>query len=175
MANDWQRFHWDLEKGLDAPPSDLPPFVFRAAAEADLDAVLKVVSSALLMERAWTGTGSEFSQKLDERCEQAFEGDAPACVVVQHGARIIGASVLDLAADAPAHLITGPCILHEYRSRGFGSVLLRQSLDRLSREGLRRVTALARVNSTAARFVYPKFGGTAEPAAKAQEEPRIAA
>jgi ribosomal protein S18 acetylase RimI-like enzyme len=175
MANDWQRFHWDLDKGLDSSRPVLPPFVFRAADADDLDAVLKVVSSALLMERAWTGTGTEFSQHLDERCEQAFDGESPACVVVQHGSRIIGASVLDLTVDAAAHLITGPCILHEYRSRGFGSALLQQSLDRLYCEGLRRATALARVNSTAARFVYPKFGGVAEVVSKAAEEPRIAA
>jgi ribosomal protein S18 acetylase RimI-like enzyme len=174
MANDWQRFQWNLGKGLDASRADLTPFIFREAEKGDLDAVLKVVSSALLMERAWTGSATEFSQDLDKRCEQAFESETPACVVVQHGTRVIGASVLNLDENAEAHLITGPCILHEYRSRGFGSALLQQSLERLHREGLRHVTALARVNSTAARFVYPKFGGEAEPA-KAAEEPRLAA
>lgn len=172
MANDWQRFHWDLDKGLSDSRPVQPPFIFREAEAGDLDAVLKTVSSALLMERAWTGSNTEFSANLDERCEKAFEGDEPACVVVQHGSRIIGASVLDLAVDADTHLITGPCVLHEYRSRGLGSALLQQSLERLYREGLRRATALARVNSTAARFVYPKFGGVAElPPA----EPKLAA
>jgi predicted GNAT family acetyltransferase len=172
MANDWQRFHWNLEKTLDASRPVAPPFVFRKAEPADLDAVLKVVSSALLMERAWTGTGSDFSRDLDKRCEQAFAGESPACMVVQHGTRVIGASVLDLAEEAEFHLITGPCILHEYRSRGFGSALLQQSLERLCDEGLQRAAALARVNSTTARFVYPKFGGVAEPVA---ESTRLAA
>ena len=92
-------------------------------------------------------------------------------MVVLHGSRVIGASVLDLAVDAEFHLLTGPCILHEYRSRGLGSALLHQSLVRLREEGLRRVTASARVNSVAARFIYPKFGGAAEPI----ETPKIAA
>ncbi len=175
MANDWQRFHWNLDKGLIESGPEQPPFIFRAAEAADLDAVLKAVSSALLMERAWTGTGTEFSAKLDERCEKAFEGDMPACVVVQHGSRIIGASVLNPAIDASAHLVTGPCVLHEYRSRGLGSALLQQSLERLYRDGLRRVTALARVNSTAARYVYRKFGGVSEIVAKPAEEPKLAA
>ncbi len=175
MANDWQRFHWDLDKTLDASRPVMPPFVFRAAAADDLDAVLKVVSSALLMERAWVGSATEFSRDLEKRCEQAIAGESPACVVVQHGARVIGASVLDLAEDAEFHLITGPCILHEYRSRGFGSALLQQSLERLLKEGLRRATAFARVNSTAARFVYPKFGGVAEPLPTPSEAPRLAA
>ena len=171
MANDWQRFHWNLD-ALDASRPALPPFVFRAADANDLDAVLKVVSSALLMERAWTGSHTDFSRELDKRCEAAFAGESPACVVVQHGARVIGASVLDAAADAEYNLITGPCILHEYRSRGFGSALLQQSLERLREDGLHRAIALARVNSTAARFVYPKFGGAAEPIV---ETPRLAA
>ena len=174
MANDWQRFRWNLDKSLDASRPELPPFVFRPAVADDLDAVLKVVSSALLMERAWTGSSTEFSHDLEKRCEQAFAGDAPACMVVQHGARIVGASVLNLDEQAEFHLITGPCILHEYRSRGFGTALLQQSLERLHDEGLRRVSALARVNSTAARFVYPKFGGMADPIVNPSES-RIAA
>ncbi len=174
MANDWQRFRWDLDKTLDAARPAMPPFIFRSADAGDLDVVLKVVSSALLMERAWTGSATEFSHDLEKRCVAAFEGDKPACMVVQHGTRVIGASVLKLDEDAGFHLITGPCILHEYRSRGFGSALLQQSLERLRDEGLRRAVALARVNSTAARFVYPKFGGVVEPMA-ASETPRLAA
>jgi N-acetylglutamate synthase-like GNAT family acetyltransferase len=171
MANDWQRFHWNLGEGFDASRPVLPPFVFREAETDDMEAVLKVVSSALLMERAWTGTAADFSHDLDKRCEQAFESERPACVVVQHGSRVIGASVLDLDPAVAAQLITGPCILHEYRSRGFGTALLQQSLERLHREGLRDVFALARVNSTAARYVYPKFGGEVVP----DEAPRLAA
>jgi ribosomal protein S18 acetylase RimI-like enzyme len=174
MANDWQRFHWNLGKDLDASRPVLPPFVFREADKSDLDAVVKVVSSALLMERAWTGSATEFSQDLEQRCVRAFDGDKPACVVVQHGTRVIGASVLDLDETVEAHLITGPCVLHEYRSRGFGTALLQQSLERLYREGLRNALALARVNSTAARFVYPKFGGEALPAS-IPEATRLAA
>ncbi len=171
MANDWQRFHWDLGEILDASRPELPPFVFRAAEKEEREITLKVVSSALMMERAWTGTATEFARDLEKRCEQAFDHEPPACVVVQHGSRVIGASLLNLAIDAEFHLITGPCILHEYRSRGLGSALLNRSLVRLREEGLRRATAMARVNSTAARYIYPKFGGTAETI----ESPKIAA
>jgi ribosomal protein S18 acetylase RimI-like enzyme len=171
MANDWQKFHWDLDKGLGASRPALTPFLFRTAEVDELPVVLKVVSSALLMERAWTAMGTPFTQNLEERCEKAFEVKPPACVVVQHGSRVIGASVLDPSADAEYHLLTGPCILHEYRSRGLGAALLHQSLERLHADGIRTACALARVNSTAARFVYPKFGGVAE----LVESPRLAA
>jgi ribosomal protein S18 acetylase RimI-like enzyme len=171
MANDWQKFHWDLEESLDATHPALAPFVFRTAEPNELAVVLKVVSSALLMERAWTAKGAPFTQDLEERCEKAFDAKPPACVVVQHGSRVIGASVLDAGAEAEFHLVTGPCILHEYRCRGLGAALLHQSLVRLHADGLRVARALARVNSTAARFIYPKFGGVAEPL----EVPRLAA
>ncbi len=171
MANDWQKFHWNLDTGLDAMRPVLAPFLFRTAEPNELAVVLKVVSSALLMERAWTAAGTPFTQNLEERCEKAFEAKPPACVVVQHGSRVIGASVLDASADAEFHLVTGPCILHEYRCRGLGAALLHQSLERLHEEGLHTARALARLNSTAARFVYPKFGGVAEP----EESPRLAA
>ncbi|HVE15796.1 MAG TPA: GNAT family N-acetyltransferase [Chthoniobacterales bacterium] len=154
----------------------MPPFIFRKAEKADRDAVLKVVSSALLMERAWTSTSTDFSRDLEKRCERAFDGESPACMVVQHGSRVIGASVLDFSSEAEFHLITGPCILHEYRSRGFGSALLQHSLERLRDEGLKQANALVRVNSTSSRFVYPKFGGVAEPLpAPTEVVPRLAA
>ncbi|MDD5201087.1 MAG: GNAT family N-acetyltransferase [Terrimicrobiaceae bacterium] len=174
MANDWQRFHWDLDKRLDAARPALPPFVFRLADESEREIVMKVVSSALMMERAWTGARTAFARDLKRRCEDALALVPPACVVVQHGSRVIGASVLAFSQDAEFHLLTGPCILHEYRSRGLGSALLHKSLERLREEGLLRVTATARVNSTAARYIYRKFGGVPEPIAS-KETPRLAA
>ncbi|HEY8900950.1 MAG TPA: GNAT family N-acetyltransferase [Chthoniobacterales bacterium] len=171
MANDWQRFHWDLGKGLDASRPALPPFVFRPALEEERDTALKVVASALMMERAWTRTAKGFARDLEKRCEDAFALKPPACMVVQHGSRIIGASVLDPTDGAEANLLTGPCILHEYRSRGLGSALLFHSLEFLRDAGLKRATALVRLRSTTGRYIYPKFGGVPETI----ETPKIAA
>jgi GNAT superfamily N-acetyltransferase len=171
MAHSWQRFHWNLDDLSGTSLPELPPFVFRLAETDEREVVLKVVSSALMMERAWTGAEAAFGRDFDKRCEAAFDHEPPACIVVQHGSRVIGASVLDLSDDATFHLLTGPCILHEYRSRGLGSALLGRSLERLREEGVRRAIAMARVNSAAARFVYPKFGSIAEP----MEVPKIAA
>lgn len=163
MAHDWQVFRWNLDKTLDASRPVLPPFAFRPADEDERDTVLKVVSSALLMERAWTGAAGDFSRDLERRCDAAFDRKPPSVVVVLHGTRVIGASVLDPTNEAEFHLVTGPCILHEYRSRGLGTALLHHSLTRLREDGLTRAGGLARVNSTAARFLYQKFGGVADP------------
>ncbi len=171
MANDWQRFHWTLDARLDADGPALPPFVFRPATADEGATAWRVVVSALMMERAWNGTSSALAADIEARCDLAFDRLEPGCMVVQHGSRVIGASVLDFAVDAPTHLVTGPCILHEYRSRGLGTALLLDSLRRLRAEGLRRAVGVARVNSTVARFVYPKFGGEAE----LIERPQLAA
>lgn len=172
MSSDWQRFHWYLDERLDSALSaELSPFVFRPATADEGATAWRVVVSSLMMERAWTGANSEIAADVERRCDAAFDSVEPGCVVVQHGSRVIGASVLDFAEDAPFHLVTGPCILHEYRSRGLGTALLADSLRFLRAHGLRRATGLARVNSTVARFVYPKFGGEAE----FIEKPQLAA
>jgi len=174
MANDWQRFRWNLDNYLDESSLSMPPFIFRTAESNELAIVLRVVSSALLMERAWTFKDASFRRDLEKRCEQAFESKPPSCMVVQHGARVIGASVLNLDETADAQLTTGPCILHEYRCRGLGSALLGASLQFLHEQGLKQASALALANSVADRYVYRKFGSLREPAIVAPE-PRLAA
>lgn len=171
MNHDWLQFHWDLGAVSGNGRAALPPFVFRRGEADESDTILRVVSSALMMERAWSGAHGTFAAALEKECAAALEAESPAVVIVQHGSRIIGASVLTTAEDAEFHLLTGPCILHEYRSRGLGGALLHDSLEFLKGEGLRTARGIARVNSTAARFVYPKFGGTQEPVTS----PRLAA
>jgi ribosomal protein S18 acetylase RimI-like enzyme len=51
----------------------------------------------------------------------------------------------------------------EYRNRGFGTRLLERSLHTLRNAGLARGVGIAKENSPVAKFLYPKFGGTAAP------------
>jgi len=163
MSKEWLQFRWNLDGSFDPSRPILPPFVFRGAESDEIDVVMNVVSSALMMERAWHGSGTEIRTIFEQQTEEAFAAKPPACVVVQHGTRIIGASILCMDPNAETNLVSGPCILHEYRSRGLGSALLHQSLERLRLAGLTSATGIARVNSTVARYVYPKFGGVEEP------------
>jgi hypothetical protein len=48
------------------------------------------------------------------------------------------------------------------RNRGFGSLLLKESLLVVARQGASQVFGITRSTSPAAKFVYPKFGGTSE-------------
>jgi GNAT superfamily N-acetyltransferase len=100
---------------------------------------------------------------MEDCVKKAFDTPEPACVVAQHGQRVIGASLLDARPDAPNHLLSGPMILHEYRNRSVGSALLAASLRFLRSRGLHSAKGVTRPGSTVARFVYPKFGGVQSP------------
>jgi predicted GNAT family acetyltransferase len=85
---------------------------------------------------------------------------------------VIGASALTTNPDATNHLLTGPCILMEYRNRGLATALLAESLIALREANLTVAHALTKQNSPASQFVYPKFNSTSEPF---EREPRLAA
>ena len=164
--SDWQHYEWDLDEFPVSQRPKLPPFVFRPATAEDRDIVEKVIRSAFWQE---AGTSDGIDSPLpstDQACDLAFTAAFTACVVVQHGSRIIGASVMTPAPDAENHLLTGPAILHEYRNRGIGSALLFASLDFLKDAGVTQAIGIARAQSTAARFVYSKYDGKPIPVLK---------
>lgn len=155
----WISFEWPLGGEAAEVPS-VDPLVIAPAGRDDQADVLKVVLTAFAMDSSWTDLGKRLAPAIDRMTVGAFRDEQPACVVARHGQRIIGASVLDADPDARTQLLTGPMILHEYRNRGLGTGLLASSLEFLRGRGLARARGTTRANSIAARFIYPKFGGT---------------
>jgi len=51
----------------------------------------------------------------------------------------------------------------DHRTRVFGTALLGESLRQLQAAGLTKSSALTKNNAPVAKFLYPKFGGTAIP------------
>ncbi|MEO8205459.1 MAG: GNAT family N-acetyltransferase [Chthoniobacterales bacterium] len=155
----WMRFGWDLKKsdlGTDQVPS---PFQIRNA-EADEESIVqKTVNSAFSIDGAWSDAWKTLKESVEHSITESIARNNGSCLVITHGARIIGASALDQETSAENNLLTGPCILHEYRSRGLGTLLLRESLRRLKETGLDEAHGLSRDRTVAARFVYRKFGG----------------
>jgi len=158
----WVCFEWKIAK---LPLLDRPvaPLVLRAAEKSDEDGVVMAILSAFSMDSTWGGGSLALKEHMAESVESAFKCPVPGCVVLLHGTRIVGASVVDVGADAENHLPTGPCILHEYWNRGLGTALLHDSLAFLHEQGVSKVRGVTRSNSIAARFVYPKFGGVLIP------------
>lgn len=159
----WVQFTWDLTT-LPASPADLSEhYEITAATAEDEKELRKVITSSFALDPEWNPTMNEVMQTIDGWLEGAFESETKTTLVLRHGLRIIGASVLSLEREADNHLSPGPCILMEYRNRGFRTKLLEGSLRALREAGLDRAIGIAKENSPVTKFLYTKFGGTASP------------
>jgi GNAT superfamily N-acetyltransferase len=158
----WLCFEWKTGGPL---KGEVPfkPLVIRPAQKSEEDGIAKAIKSAFSMDSAWGDVSRPLAERVAQGIEKAFSRDEPACVVLAHGTRVIGASVLEIDPDAHNHLISGPCILHEYRNRGLASGLLAASLSFLHEKNVAVARGLTRANSIPARFIYPKFGGISHP------------
>jgi len=158
----WRRFTWDLSK-LPSQVLPLPPhYNLREAGREDTRAVHEVIYSAFSQDTSWSDTFITFRERLDQQLDAAFARESVPALVITHGQRIIAASALDTEMDAEAHLLSGPCVLVEYRNRGLGTVLLHASLVQLRNSGLNRVYGFCKDTAPTSKFVYPKFGSTSE-------------
>ncbi|MFZ4598570.1 MAG: GNAT family N-acetyltransferase [Terrimicrobiaceae bacterium] len=158
----WICFEWETAC-LPKPEIEVAPLVLRQATKDDAAAVSRVVISAMAMDSSWSDVTKSLGEKLGAEVAEAFELPEPPCVVLVHGNRVIGASVMNADPESANHLLSGPCVLHEYRNRGLGTNLLRGSLEFLAKNGVARARGNTRSNSVSARFVYPKFKGKSSP------------
>lgn len=155
----WVRFTWDLAN-LPATPQQLPEhYQISRATEADANELRKVFSSSFLLDPIWNPAIGEVMLRVQSWLDHAFDAENNVCLALRHGARIIGATVLSRDPNIDNHLAPGPCVLMEYRNRGFGTHLLEGSLTLLRDAGLPRAMGIARDIAPAAKFLYPKFGG----------------
>jgi predicted N-acetyltransferase YhbS len=158
----WTRFTWDLEK---LPPVDLSldsHYRIRPILREEEKLIRDVVISAFSLDMDWADTLKTMQEGFEADMAEVFTRKESFGLVVTHGSRIIGASVLDIAKDSENHLVTGPSVLVEYRNRGLGSALLYQSLQFLHDHEVEFARGLTKNHAPAAKFLYPKFASTAE-------------
>ena len=159
----WKRFTWQTEK---LPPLDqkLPAhFITRPATREEARAVAHVVITAFSLDSTWSDTLNQFRDRLEMQLDLAFQRETFPALVITHGPRIIGTSVLNTDTEADSNLISGPCVLSEYCNRGLGTVLLHASLKQLSESGLAQVVGITKENTTTCKFLYRKFGSENAP------------
>ena len=161
----WLRFSWDL---IQLPASVPPPEHYQVTpvTAEDEKELRKVILSSFALDPSWNPALQEMSDLIESWLARSFSGTdlPPSGLVLRHGSRIIGASMLQLETEAEQQqLAPGPCIMMEYRNRSFGTLLLDHSLRRLAEAGLKSASALAPGSSIVARYLYPKFGGTSSP------------
>ncbi len=160
----WVRFTWDLEQ-LPSLGSVLPEhYHFTVATAANERELRAVVTRSFAQDTSWGDAIHDVNGMIDGWLERAFAPEGSGvCLALRHGLRIIGASVLMPDPAMEDHLTPGPCVLMEYRNRGFGSALLEESLRHLRAAGLTRGSALTKSNAPVTKFLYPKFNGTSTP------------
>ena len=156
----WKRFAWDLNTLPDFESRLSPAYSIRSASRDEEKTVHHVIFTAFGLDSAWGDSLAQVRGFVEAQLASSFAHRAVPCLVVTHGTRIIAASALNVGEDAPSHLISGPCVLSEYRSRGIGSTLLHESLEHLKTAGLRTAYGISKENVPASRFIYPKFGST---------------
>jgi len=159
----WTRFTWDLAN-LPAEGSVLDShYHIRPVTREEEKNVRAVIWSSFALDMNWSDTLKTMKDWLEVQLDEVFGHKVVPCLVVTHGTRVIGASPLDPNREAECHLVSGPCILNEYRNRGIGSELLYQSLHALREAGFEKVHAITKSNVPVAKFVYTKFNSVSEP------------
>ena len=157
----WVQFEWDLTAFRDLNLTLPEHYQIAPATRDDEKGLRKVFSSAFLLDPSWNPAIAQTMQTIQPWLDVAFGSETRICLALRHGLRIIGASVISTDPAADSHLVPGPCILMEYRNRGFGTALLRSSLKLLVESGVTRAFAITRANAPVTKFLYPKFGGVA--------------
>jgi hypothetical protein len=155
------RFAWSLAN-LQATADGIPaPFTLRTAGEQEADEAVALVQSCYNLDPEWSGCALHIKGKVLPAVIETLAKE-PTCLFVQHGNRIIAASVFDSEpGEDSVHLVSGPCVLIEYRNRGIGGALLGATLGALRDRGVTRALGQTRPNSPSAKYLCSKFGGTA--------------
>lgn len=157
----WIQYFWKLSALSDEPVQVARPVVSRFAEPEEDPVVMDVLSKAVVLDTS-LGEGGKMMQKyFQEEAPKVWKGKDKKTIVLLHGERIIGASVILFSESADFQLASGPCVLSEYGSRGLGSFLLQASLQELKAAGFAEASGVCKNHSVLAKYIYPKYGGVA--------------
>lgn len=153
----WLKFTWKLkELPAEAPTHAVKAVELRKAEAPDAAPLWAMMERAFSTEMAWGMLLPERLKHLREAVHEGIEQKSTHFLVIEHGRRIIGGSGVLKESQAEAHLLTGICVMEEYRCRGLGAWLLYHSLRTLADAGLPEASVVTRSNTAAARYLYPK-------------------
>ena len=173
FRDQWFRFSWNLK--------DLPKYehnitgrmrLRQSTDEDDIDVIWDVIVRAYTTDQGW---GSGMTDRLEkvEKAVRNKNGEKLTFIILEDGKCIVGVSGILPAANP--QLVTGVCVLEEYRCRGYGTAILYASLKHLADQGLSEASVITKTRIHALKYLYPKFGGKAEPMSKGEskEESKI--
>jgi ribosomal protein S18 acetylase RimI-like enzyme len=158
----WLRFTWESKLLPGTSYIITEQYSIRRAAKQEKTQAWQVISSCFLLDTCWNDVVNDLLPRIHHDFDEKFSHREIDCLVITHGNRIIGASVVQPLPEVANHLLSGPCVSNEYRNRGFGALLLKESLLMVAKRGVPKVFGVTRSTSPAAKFVYRKFGGISE-------------
>jgi hypothetical protein len=160
----WLRFKWEAKLLPETSYIIEQPYLIRRAARSEKSQVWAVMKSCFAQDACWNDVAVALMPPLHHEFEEKFAHHRDIdCLVITNGNRVIAASLVNVEVEAENHLCSGPCISSEYRNRGFGSLLLKESLLLAAKAGCAAIYGVTRGTSPAAKFVYPKYGGKPSP------------
>jgi hypothetical protein len=154
------RFSWNLKELPQSAAEMSAPFTLRTAGEQEREEAISLVQASYNLDPEWSGCASHIASTVLPDSIKALAKE-PTCLFVQHGNRVIAASIFDPEPEpGGVHLVSGPCVLIEYRNRGIGGALLAATLEALRERGITEVIGQTRPKSPSAKYLCSKFGGT---------------
>jgi GNAT superfamily N-acetyltransferase len=160
----WLRFIWEARLLPETSYIIEQPYLIRRAARSEKSQVWAVIKSCFAQDACWNDVFAALIPPLHHEFEEKFAHHRDIdCLVITNGNRVIAASLVNVEVEAENHLCSGPCISSEYRNRGFGSLLLKESLLLAAKAGCAVIYGVTRANGPAAKFVYPKYEGKPSP------------
>src|SRR5207249_10299633 len=155
----WVNFVWDLAETQLAAISAPRQYRLSLVKAGERGQLQEVIEKSFALDPDWNAALHMIDAQVKSSIAAAFNSESATWLALQHGARIVGGTLLMTDPDAPEQFVPGPCILMEYRNRGLGTLLLSSALRHLRDAGMTRTCARTRKGSPAARFLYPNFGG----------------
>lgn len=160
----WLQFSWNLKSLPESVPvHQVRSVELRKATPADRAPLWAFLERAYATDLAWGIILKDRLRHLREAVDEGIEDKKVAFWLVEHGKKIIGTTGLLLDAGAPVQLISGICVMEEYRCRGLGTWLLHHSLKELAAAGLEKAAVVTRSNTHAARYLYRKLNSVSTP------------
>ena len=156
FLDQWVEFSWDLRKLPDSVKGATRRARLRLGSEDDDPRRLwNIIRRVYATDMSW-GSGRE--QRLDQIKSpvlNGLDGERLAVLLLEDGRRIIGISGLNIKGSP--QLVTGICVIEEYRCRRYGTELLYTSLKFLADAGLSEASVITKAKTYAAKYLYPKF------------------
>lgn len=156
------KFTWELGK-IKEPATELPfglqSSLITAEEESDL---YEVLAKSAGLDSSLLDAGRPLQRYFSEQAQRLWKAKQKRSLAVYHGDRMIAGTVYLLKEEEPVQLVSGPCVLSEYRNRGIGLWLLQYSLYDLQSQGVKKVSGICKQHSILGKYLYPKFGGAGE-------------